>query len=107
LHANNEPRVLQGLEPADAIPGEGIFSTVLAKSDSYSYTLMCLSAGTEIDEHTSTKVGAVVTLKGSGVFTLFGRDIEAKPGNFIFMPKNAPHSLKANEDWAILLCLTD
>jgi len=95
------------LNPLMQFPKEGIFSTVLAKSDSYSYTLMCLSAGTEIDEHTSTKVGVVVTVKGSGVFTLFGKDIEAKPGNLIFMPKNAPHSLKAREDWAILLCLTD
>lgn len=95
------------LNPLMQFPKEGIFSTVLAKSDSYNYTLMCLSSGTNIDEHTSTKAGVVVTLKGKGVFTLFGNDIEAKSGSFIFMPKNAPHSLKAVEDWAILLCLTE
>ncbi|MBR9691597.1 cupin domain-containing protein [Candidatus Woesearchaeota archaeon] len=87
-------------------PKEGIFSTVLAKADNYSYTLMCLSAGTEIDEHTSTKDGVVQVLKGKGIFTLFGKDIEMKPGVFIFMPKDAPHLLKAEEDLAILLLLT-
>ena len=37
---------------------------------------------------------------------LFDKEIEMKPGMFIFMPKDAPHSLKAQEDLAILLCLT-
>jgi nitric oxide dioxygenase len=87
-------------------PKESIFSTVLAKSDNYNYTLMCLAAGTDIDEHTSTKVGVIQVLKGKGIFRLFDKDIEMKPGMFIFMPKNAPHSLKAEEDTSILLCLT-
>jgi quercetin dioxygenase-like cupin family protein len=85
---------------------EGIFSTVLAKSDDYNYTLMCLAAGTDIDTHTSTKNGVVQVLKGKGIFKLFDKEIEMKPGIFIFMPKDAPHSLKADEDLAILLALT-
>ncbi len=87
-------------------PKEGVFSTVLAKSDSYNYTLMCLAKGSDIDEHTSTKTGVVQVLKGKGVFKLFDEEIEMKEGVFIFMPKDAPHSLKAEEDLAILLCLT-
>jgi quercetin dioxygenase-like cupin family protein len=87
-------------------PKEGIFSTVLAKSEIYNYTLMCLAEGTDMDEHTSTKNGVVQVLKGKGTFTLFDKEIEMKPGMFIFMPKDAPHSLKAQEDLAILLCLT-
>jgi quercetin dioxygenase-like cupin family protein len=87
-------------------PKEGIFSTVLTKSENYNYTLMCLAAGTNIDEHTSTKNGVVQVLKGNGTFRLFDEDIEMKPGIFIFMPKDAPHSLKAKEDLAIMLCLT-
>ncbi len=87
-------------------PKEGIFSTVLAKSKDYSYTLMCLAAGTDIDEHTSTSNGVVQVLKGKGIFRLFDKDIEMKPGVFISMPADAPHSLKAEEDLAILLVLT-
>ena len=49
-------------------PKEGIFSTVLAKSEIYNYTLMCLAAGSDIDEHTSTKNGVVQVLKGKGNF---------------------------------------
>ena len=88
-------------------PKEGIFSTVLAKSSKYNHTLMCLAKGTDIDTHTSTKAGAVVVLKGKGTFKLFDQKIEMKPGMFIFMPSNAPHSLYAEEDLAILLLLTE
>jgi nitric oxide dioxygenase len=87
-------------------PKEGIFSTVLVKSETFNYTLMCLSKGTNIDTHTSTKDGVVQVLKGKGTFKLFDEIIEMKEGTFIFMPKNAPHSLNASEDLAILLSLT-
>lgn len=88
-------------------PKEGVFSKVLKKSDNYNYTLMCLSGGTDIDEHTSTKNGVVQVLKGNGIFTLEDEEIEMKPGVFIFMPANAVHKLKAKEDLAILLLLTN
>jgi quercetin dioxygenase-like cupin family protein len=87
-------------------PKEGIYSTVLAKSDTYNYTLMCLSKGTNIDTHTSTKNGVVYVISGKGKFTLFDNLIDMKPGIVIFMPKNAPHSLEAVDDVSILLCLT-
>ena len=84
----------------------GIYSQVLAKGDNYHYTLMCLARGTDIDTHTSTKTGVVQVLKGRGVFRLFEKDIVMTPGVFIFMPADAPHALRADEDLAILLCLT-
>ena len=88
-------------------PSEGVFSTVLAKSDKFNYTLMCLTAGTDIDEHTSTRNGVVQVLKGKGVFKLEGKEIAMEPGVFIFMPADAVHALSASEDLAILLLLTD
>lgn len=83
----------------------GIYSTVIAKSPTYSYTLLCLSKGTGLDEHTSTKTGLVYVLKGSGVFKLEGKDITLREGIAVFMPKDAAHSVTASEDLALLLCL--
>ncbi|PIY60362.1 cupin domain-containing protein [Candidatus Woesearchaeota archaeon CG_4_10_14_0_8_um_filter_47_5] len=88
-------------------PKEGIYSTVLAKSETYNYTLMCLAGGTTIDTHTSAKAGIVYVIKGKGTFALAGATIPLMPGTFIFMQKNAPHSLDASEDLALLLCLTE
>ncbi|AEH61700.1 Cupin 2 conserved barrel domain protein [Methanosalsum zhilinae DSM 4017] len=88
-------------------PEEGIFSTVLAKSDNSNYTLMCLSSGTDIETHTSTRSGTVYVLKGTGTFRLYDEDIQLEPGVFIYMPANAPHSIRAHEDLAVLISLTD
>lgn len=86
-------------------PREGVFSKVLVKTGVSNHTLMCLAKGSDISEHTSTREASVTVLKGKGVFVLEGKEIRMEPGVFIFMPKNAPHSLSADEDLAILLSL--
>ncbi|MFA5356334.1 MAG: cupin domain-containing protein [Candidatus Omnitrophota bacterium] len=86
-------------------PGEGVFSKVLVKTDVSNHTLMCLAKGSAISEHTSTREAAVTVLKGKGIFILKGKKIKMEPGVFIFMPADAPHSLSAKEDLAILLSL--
>ncbi|MCX5696883.1 MAG: cupin domain-containing protein [Candidatus Omnitrophica bacterium] len=98
--------LVKDLEAMMEFPREGVFSKVLLKSDTVNYTLMCLAKGSDISEHTSTREAAVTVLKGKGTFILNGKKIKMKPGVFIFMPKNAPHSLSASEDLAILLSLS-
>jgi nitric oxide dioxygenase len=85
---------------------EGVLSKVLAKGKVSNYTLMCLAKGTDISEHTSTREGSITVLKGKGTFVLNNKKIKMKPGVFIFMPKNAPHSLTADENLAFLLSLS-
>jgi quercetin dioxygenase-like cupin family protein len=87
-------------------PKEGVFSKVIARGDVSNHTLMCLAQGTDITEHTSTREAVVTVLKGKGTFCLKGEKIGMEPGVFIFMPKNAPHSLSADEDLAFLLSLS-
>jgi nitric oxide dioxygenase len=98
--------VIQDLEKMMEFPKEGVFSKVLVKTDISNHTLMCLAKGSDISEHTSTREAAVTVLKGKGTFILRRKKIKMKPGVFIFMPKNAPHSLSADEDLAILLSLS-
>ena len=97
---------VKNLDELMEFPSEGIFSTVLAKGDISNHTLMCLAKGTDISEHTTTREAVVTVLKGKGTFILNGKNIKMKPGVFIFMPRNAPHSLSASEDLAILLSLS-
>lgn len=101
-----EKSTTQDLEKMMEFPREGVFSKVLAKTDISNHTLMCLAKGSDISEHTSTREAAVTVLKGKGTFVLNGKNIPMKPGTFIFMPANAPHSLSASEDLAILLSLS-
>ena len=87
-------------------PKEGIFSKVLAKGEFSNHTLMCLAGGTDISEHTSTREAVVLVVKGEGTFILNKKKIKMEPGVFIFMPKNAPHSLSAKNDLAFVLSLS-
>ncbi|MDD5166062.1 MAG: cupin domain-containing protein [Candidatus Omnitrophica bacterium] len=98
--------IIKDLEKMMEFPKEGIFSKVLIRTGISNHTLMCLAKGSDISKHTSTREAAVTVLKGKGTFVLNGKKIKMEPGVFIFMPKNAPHSLSAKEDLAILLSLS-
>ena len=86
-------------------PKKGILSKSIVKNDKLDITLFCMAAGTEIDEHTSTKQGTVHVLEGKGKFSLEEKEIVMKEGEFIFMKENAKHSLSAEEDTAFILTL--
>ena len=86
-------------------PAEGILSKEVLKDDKVDVTLFCMAAGTEIDDHTSTRSGFVYVVDGKGVFNLEGEDIEMVLGVFIPMEENAVHSLKAGENTSFLLVL--
>jgi quercetin dioxygenase-like cupin family protein len=87
-------------------PQSGILSKVLLKAQTSEFTLFCLAAGTEISEHTSTRHAVVQGLDGTGILTLEGQDIALEPGVLIVMPANAPHALRAEENLAFLLTLS-
>jgi quercetin dioxygenase-like cupin family protein len=85
----------------------GVLSKVLLKDNCCQYTLFCLAEGTEISEHTSTRNATIHVLEGRGILTLEGKDIALEPGRFIFMPAHAPHALRAEENLAFLLTLSE
>lgn len=85
----------------------GIYSKVLARSKHFSCTLMCLAAGTDLEEHSSPRAGLVHVIEGSGEFVLQGQKILMTPGQMIFMKADAPHSLSAETPLSFLLTLFD
>lgn len=87
-------------------PQEGVLSKVLFKDENCQYTLFCLSAETEISEHTSSRNATVNVLAGKGTLNVAGMDIALTPGVFVFMKANAPHALQAAENLAFLLTLS-
>lgn len=88
-------------------PQQGILSKVLLKDQVCQYTLFCLAAGTDIEEHTSARNATVNVIEGTGTLTLEGTQINLHPGVFIFMPANAPHALQADTNLAFLLTLSE
>ena len=87
-------------------PNKGVLSKELVRTGKTNITLFCMSNGTEISDHTSTKEGFVYVVEGNGTFTLEGEDIKMDPGVLIFMKKDAVHSLKAHENTSFILSLS-
>ncbi len=102
----NQSLVLQ-LQEQIEYPHAGVLSKVMIKDQACQYTLFCLAANTEISEHTSTRNATINVLEGRGLLTLSGKDIHLNPGVFVFMPANAPHYLKAEENLAFILTLSE
>lgn len=84
----------------------GILSKEIIKDEQLNVTLMCMGAGTELSEHTSTKRGTVYVVEGKGVFRLEGEEIKMAPGVLIYMEANQIHSLQAEENVSFILTLT-
>ncbi len=84
---------------------DGILSKVLIDTKKNNITLFCMAKGTEISDHTSTKEGFIFVVEGKGTFNLKGENIPMLPKVFIFLPKNAVHSVKAKENMTFLLSL--
>ncbi|MGW8184920.1 MAG: cupin domain-containing protein [Candidatus Moraniibacteriota bacterium] len=83
----------------------GILSKEIIKNDKLNVTLMCMAAGTDLSEHTSTRQGTVHIVEGKGIFSLKGEDIVMAPGVLIYMEADSVHSLKAQDDTSFILTL--
>mgnify|MGYP001577657107 CR=1 FL=1 len=86
-------------------PKEGILSKEVL-GNKFNVSLFCMAKNSRIGKHTSTKSGIVYVLEGKGIFSLDKEEIKMAPGTFIFMEKNAVHSLIAEENTSFLLILT-
>jgi quercetin dioxygenase-like cupin family protein len=88
-------------------PAAGVLSKILVKDNNCQYSLFCLAAGTEISEHSSARNATVNVVEGKGILTLEGKDIVLETGVFVFMPAHAAHALKAEENLAFILTLSE
>jgi quercetin dioxygenase-like cupin family protein len=83
----------------------GIVSRTLLRTASARVILFGFSEGQELTEHTSTQQALVQILTGECDFSLSGQPHQLKAGDFLYMPPNAPHALKATKQFSMLLTL--
>ena len=90
-----------------AIPVEsgGIVSKPLIDTGPLKQVLFAIDAGQDISEHTSPFVATVHVLDGFLRFEVEGRTHEMGPNDWLVMPPNATHSLKALAPVRMLLTL--
>lgn len=80
-----------------------VVSKTLVQNSNVSVTLFAFSKGEEISTHESKGDAFVTCLDGCGEITIDDKEYILNEGQSIVMPANHPHSLKAANDFKILL----
>lgn len=83
----------------------GIVSRTLLRSPNGRVVLFGFAQGQELTEHTSTQHATVQILSGECEFFLAGKPHQVSAGDFLYMPPNLPHALRAITQFSMLLTL--
>ena len=84
----------------------GIVSRTLLRTPNSRSVLFGFAEGQELTEHTSTQHAMVQVLTGECDFSLAGTPHHLKTGDFLYMPPNCPHAVKATQQFSMLLTLS-
>ena len=83
----------------------GIASRVLARTAAGNITLFVFDEGEELSEHTAPFDALVLTLSGSFILAIGGREVRTSPQSVVLMPANVPHAVRAAEPSRMLLIM--
>jgi quercetin dioxygenase-like cupin family protein len=97
-------RVLNCGELVDYREGS-VVSREIMKKPNGKVTLFAFDKGEGLSEHTSPFDAMVQILEGEAEITISGHPHRVKAGEFIIMPANQPHGLKAVERYKMILTM--
>lgn len=82
-----------------------IVSKTLIKKDTGTVTLFAFAQGEELSEHTAPYDVMVYVLDGTVDIIISGQPGQLTSGEMVIMPANAPHALKANVPFKMMLTM--
>jgi quercetin dioxygenase-like cupin family protein len=108
---NERPLIDSELEKVVSLPAEtqfapnGIVSRTLLRTANSRTVLFGFTDGQELSEHTSTQHALIQILSGECEFSLAGKPRQLKTGDLLYMPPNLAHSVRATQQFSMLLTL--
>lgn len=93
------------LEKETGFAANGIVSRTLLRTANSRVVLFGFSEGQELTEHTSTQHATVQILSGECEFDLARATHHLKVGDYLHMPPNLPHAVRARTQFSMLLTL--
>jgi quercetin dioxygenase-like cupin family protein len=84
----------------------GIVSRTLLRTDNTRTVLFGFAEGQELTEHTSTQHALIQILSGECEFSIAGNPQNLKAGDFLYLPPNLPHAVRAKTQFSMLLTLS-
>jgi quercetin dioxygenase-like cupin family protein len=99
------PAELFTLESLVTPTAQGIASRVLARTAAGNITIFAFDQDEELSEHTAPFDALALTLSGTLVLTIGGREVETAPQTVVLMPANVPHAVRATKASRMLLIM--
>jgi quercetin dioxygenase-like cupin family protein len=109
---SKRPLIAAGRERILSLPAEtrfvpdAIVSRTLLRTENTLVVLFAFAEGQELTEHTSTQHALVEILSGECEFELAGKAHALKAGDFVYLPPDHPHAVRATKQFSMLLTLS-
>jgi len=87
------------------VPTNSIISNTFYRDEKVKVMLFSFAPGQELSEHTASVPAIIQFLQGEGRLTLGNDEMDAKPGTWVHMPANLPHSILARTPLLMLLMM--
>jgi quercetin dioxygenase-like cupin family protein len=84
---------------------DSVVSKMLIKKETGNLTLFAFDEGQALSEHTAPFDAAVLILEGKAEIVIGGESFILGEGDFVTMPANTPHDVKATEKMKMLLIM--
>jgi quercetin dioxygenase-like cupin family protein len=91
-------------DPVKYSDGSVVSQTIIEKKTG-TITLFAFAKGQGLSEHSAPYDALVEILDGRAVISIGGEAHEVKAGEYVIMPANMPHALKAVEKFKMLLIM--
>jgi len=101
---SDRPTVLDLREPVET-PADGIVSRAIYNDDEIRVVHFSFAPGQQLSDHTAPVPVALEIIEGEATITLSDDVVEGRPGTWIHMPANTPHSVVAASPLVMLLTL--
>jgi quercetin dioxygenase-like cupin family protein len=84
---------------------DSVVSKMLIKKETGNLTLFAFDKGQALSEHTAPFDAAVLVLEGTAEIVIGGESFILGEGDFVTMPANTPHDVKAAEKMKMFLIM--
>ncbi len=101
---NKEPEKLPLVDLIEYQAGAVVSKTILEKPTG-TVTLFAFDRGQALSEHTAPFDALVQVIAGEAEITISGKTLRLEAGEFVVMPADEPHALRAEERFKMLLTM--
>jgi quercetin dioxygenase-like cupin family protein len=96
---------VQNLNEIIEYQNDAVVSKILLKKETGNVTLFAFDEGQGLSEHTTPFDAMVQIVDGEAEITIDGISYQVKNGEYIIMPANVPHALKAIKKYKMMLTM--